>query len=247
MGRPAFPALYQINTRVWLTALSRRQGRAATLDDIPDAELDRIATMGFEWVWLLSVWQTGRAGREESLGNPEWREEFRHTLPDLTDADIGGSGFAITGYTVHQDLGGAPALARIRARLRSRGLRLMLDVVPNHTGLDHPWVESHPEYYVAGGELELTRNPGTIAGSGAAAAICSWPHGRDPYFPGWPDTFQLNYGNPATQDAMLAELMPSPGSATASAATWRCWCSPRCSSGPGASAPSPSGPRLPAP
>ena len=58
MGRPDRPALYQINTRTWLTALSRKQGRAATLDDIPDAELDRVAAMGFDWVWLLSVWQT---------------------------------------------------------------------------------------------------------------------------------------------------------------------------------------------
>jgi hypothetical protein len=31
-------------------------------------------------------------------------------------------------------------------------------------------------------------------------------HGRDPYFPGWPDTLQLDYGNPATQEAMIAEL-----------------------------------------
>src|SRR4029450_12527470 len=71
MGSPDSPALYQINTRTWLTALSRKQGQAATLDDIPDAELDRVASMGFDWVWLLSVWQTGRAGREESLANPE--------------------------------------------------------------------------------------------------------------------------------------------------------------------------------
>ena len=31
-------------------------GRAATLDDIPDAELDRLAGMGSDWIWLLSVW-----------------------------------------------------------------------------------------------------------------------------------------------------------------------------------------------
>jgi hypothetical protein len=31
-------------------------------------------------------------------------------------------------------------------------------------------------------------------------------HGRDPYFPGWPDTLQLNYANPATQKAMAGEL-----------------------------------------
>src|SRR5262245_24770799 len=52
------PALYQINTRVWLTELSRQLGRTATLDDVPDAELDRLAAMGFDYIWLLSVWQT---------------------------------------------------------------------------------------------------------------------------------------------------------------------------------------------
>ena len=44
---PAHPSLYQINTRVWLTELSRSLGRAATLDDIPDTELDRMAGLGF--------------------------------------------------------------------------------------------------------------------------------------------------------------------------------------------------------
>src|SRR5678815_507792 len=78
------------------------QGRPATLDDIPDAELDRVAAMGFDWVWLLSVWQTGEAGQRVSRTNPEWRREFRETLPDLREEDIAGSGFAITGYTVHE-------------------------------------------------------------------------------------------------------------------------------------------------
>jgi len=211
MPDPAYPSLYQINTRVWLTALSRQQGQAGTLDDVPDAELDRVARMEFDWVWLLSVWQTGSAGRAVSLTNPEWREEFLHTLPDLTDDDIGGSGFAITGYTVDPGLGGDPALARMRERLRSRGLRLMLDFVPNHTGLDHPWVDAHPEYYVAGSELELTRTPGNYRWARRKGGDLLLAHGRDPYFPGWPDTFQLNYGNPATQEAMLGELMKIAG------------------------------------
>ena len=106
--------------------------------------------MGFDWVWFLSVWQTGLAGRQVSRSNPEWRKEFEETLPDLREEDIAGSGFAITGYTVHRDLGGDAALARLRERLRQRGLRLMLDFVPNHTGLDHHWVEEHSEYYIAG-------------------------------------------------------------------------------------------------
>src|SRR3954447_22974117 len=111
-------SLYQINTRVWLTDLSAALGRPATLDDIPDAELDRLAAMGFDWIWLLSVWQTGAAAQAVSRSNREWRHDFEQTLPDLTEADIPGSGFAITGYTVHRDLGGDAALARVRERLR---------------------------------------------------------------------------------------------------------------------------------
>ena len=92
-----YPSLFQINTRVWLTELSRNLGRSARLDDIPDAELDRLARMGFDWIWMLSVWQTGLAGQRASRSNPEWRHEFEETLPDLRDEDIAGSGFAITG------------------------------------------------------------------------------------------------------------------------------------------------------
>ena len=76
MSDPRYPALYQINTRVWLTELSRALGRRATLDDIPDAELDRLAELGFDWVWFLSVWQTGPAAQAISRANPGWRREF---------------------------------------------------------------------------------------------------------------------------------------------------------------------------
>src|SRR6476619_1553733 len=78
-ARP-YPSLYQINTRALLTALTKVLGRAATLDDVPDRELDRIASQGFDWVWFLGVWQTGPAGRSVSLCNPEWRHEFQELL-----------------------------------------------------------------------------------------------------------------------------------------------------------------------
>ena len=142
MSQPRYPSLYQVNTRVWLTDLSRGIGKPATLDDVSDAEIARIAEMGFDWVWLLSVWQTGSAAQQISRSKPEWLREFRETLPDLRDADIPGSGFAITDYTVHANLGGDVALARLRKRLAACGLKLMLDFVPNHMGLGHPWAKS---------------------------------------------------------------------------------------------------------
>ena len=207
MAEPLYPALYQINTRVWLTERSRALGRPATLDDVPDADLDHVAGLGFDWVWLLSVWRTGAAGQRASRTNPGWRHEFEETLPDLREEDIAGSGFAITGYTVHPSLGGDAALARLRERLRRRGLRLMLDFVPNHTAMDHPWVEGHPEYFVPGTEVDLARSPQNYTWVQRAQGQRLLAHGRDPYFDGWPDTLQLDYSNAATQEAMLAELL----------------------------------------
>src|SRR6516162_8631788 len=188
MATPRYPSLYQINTRVWLTELSRTLGRHATLDDIPDAELDRVALLGFDWVWLLSVWQTGPAAQAVSLSNPEWKHEFQETLPDLRDEDIPGSGFAITGYTAHADLGGDAALARLRERFMKRGLKLMLDFVPNHMGLGHPWADEHPEHLVGGTEADLARSPQNYTRVKRRTGDAIFAYGRDPYFAGWPDT-----------------------------------------------------------
>ena len=162
--------------------------------------------MGFDWVWFLSVWQTGPAAQAISRANPEWRREFAATLPDLKDEDIAGSGFAIQSYTVHRDLGGAAALARLRQRLQQRGLKLMLDFVPNHMAPDHPWVDQHPDYFVHGSESDLARAPQNYCRVQTKTGPVVLAYGRDPYFDGWPDTLQLNYGNADLQQAMIGEL-----------------------------------------
>ncbi len=207
MKQPKYPSLFQINTRVWLTKFSRELGRRATLDDIPDIELDHLVEMGFDWVWFLSVWTTGELGRKVSRENPEWRHDFEATLPDLSEEDIAGSGFAIAGYKVHPNLGGDKALRRLRERLAQRGLKLMLDFVPNHMGPDHPWVEAHPEYFVSGTTDDLEKTPQNYTLVKRENGDLILAYGRDPYFSGWPDTLQLDYSNPDTVAAMTQELL----------------------------------------
>src|SRR5690242_11962969 len=108
-----YPSLYQINTRAEVRDLSQSLGREATLDDIPDQELDRLAEKGFDWIWYLGVWQTGPAARRVSREHHEWQAEFQQVLPDFKEEDISGSCFAITSYTAHSDFGGNPALTRL--------------------------------------------------------------------------------------------------------------------------------------
>ena len=202
-----YPSLFQINTRVWLRRLANERGKRMTLADVDDAIVDRFAQRGFDWIYLLSVWQTGRAGRVVSRNNAEWRAEFNAVLPDLVDEDICGSGFAITAYTVSDELGGEAALAAFRERLARRGIRLMLDFVPNHTALDHPWVKVHPDYYVQGSEELLAAAPRNYIRMETDTGPRILAHGRDPNYPGWPDTLQLNYGNPDLQKVRCEELL----------------------------------------
>jgi hypothetical protein len=83
MATPRYPALNQINTQIWLQELGASLGRSATLEQVPDESLDAIAADGFNWVWLLGVWQTGEAGRQVSLRQPEWQPEYHELLPDV--------------------------------------------------------------------------------------------------------------------------------------------------------------------
>jgi hypothetical protein len=199
------PKLYQINARVWISRYTEKIGRTATLDDVADAELDALAELGFDWIYLLGVWQNGEASRRIAQSDEQLQKEYVQVLPDLRDADICGSCFAIASYEVNPALGDERALTRLRQRLHSRNMQLMLDFVPNHTAIDHPWAFNQPEYYVPGDETLLVKEPQnyirlqTIYGERILA------HGRDPFFPAWRDTLQLNYGNPEVQSAMIRE------------------------------------------
>ncbi|MBN1197827.1 MAG: hypothetical protein JXA23_00650 [Bacteroidales bacterium] len=201
------PTLLQINTRVYLNALSRRLTRQATLDDIPDEEIETWAISGFDWIYLLSVWRTGEAGRQISRANPQWRKEFEETLDDLEEDDIIGSGFAITGYTVAETIGGKETLKRFRQRLAGFGMKMMLDFVPNHMAPDHPWVQEHPDYFIRGTEEDLRHTSDNFSWIRRKHDDLILAYGRDPYFSGWPDTIQLNYGNPHLREAMKQELL----------------------------------------
>jgi hypothetical protein len=200
------PTLYEIDTRAWLHGLSRQQSRPVTLDCVPEGELDRLAGLGFDWVWLLGVWKTGQAGRAVSLAHPDWLRHYHHVLPDFRDEDIAGSTFAIQAYEVSAALGGNTALQKLRQRLHERGMKLMLDFVPNHTAPDHDWVRTNPEFYLRGSNDDLAREPQNYSRLATALGTAVLAFGRDPYFPGWPDTLQLNYRHPDARRAMTNEL-----------------------------------------
>ncbi len=196
------PLVYEINTRCWLRELSEKQGTAVTLGSVPETEFDQWRRLGFTHIWLMGVWTTGPRARARALADAGVRREYEKALPGWTENDVGGSPYAIADYSVPPELGGDEGLRQFRNRLHAAGLTLLLDFVPNHLGLDHAWVRQRPELFVQSpGQRTGTFLEETPHGSRWLA------HGKDPNFPGWTDTVQLDYRRAETRQAMTELLL----------------------------------------
>jgi len=195
------PLVYEVNARWWLSELSASTGKAIRLGDVPEGELERIRHFGFTHVWLMGVWNVGTRSRATALGDPELHRIGADTLPHFSEQDIAGSPFAVADYKAARQLGGDVGLRELRRRLNKAGLKLILDFVPNHVGLDHHWLANHPEWFVHRTEPvpETFRVP-TSAGELWVA------HGKDPNFPAWCDTAQLDYRRPEVRAAMIEQI-----------------------------------------
>lgn len=196
------PLLYQINTRCWLRELSDAADHPLTLAEVPDVEFARWRRFGFTHIWLMGVWPTGPKSRVRALEEPNLRRAYDETLPGWRDDDVGGSPYAIADYQVPRSLGGEAGLKSFRDRLHAHGLKLILDFVPNHLGLDHAWLREQPDLFV--------QSPVEVPGTFAQATVTGtrWlAHGKDPHFPPWTDTVQLDYRRHTTRAAMQELLL----------------------------------------
>ncbi|MCW2524771.1 MAG: 1,4-alpha-glucan-branching enzyme [Frankiales bacterium] len=202
MAWPRQPVVYEINTAVWLDGLSGSACPRRTLADVTSDEWDTVALDGVDAIWLMGVWERSPVGRVLALANGELLESFRDALPDVSDSDIIGSPYCVRRYQVDPELGGEAGLAAARAALSERGKRLVLDYVPNHVAPDHPWVTEHPDRFVLGGPDDLDRDPTAWLSVGNEVIA----HGRDPFFPAWPDVVQLNAFSAATRLATAQTL-----------------------------------------
>ena len=199
---PSYPTLYEINTWVWLSELSSQYGRAVDLASVPPDEWDAIAALHFDGVWLMGVWERSLAGTAIANRNPQLLETFRRALPDFRIEDNVGSPYCVRGYVVDRHLGGPEGLSCARRELAKRGMRLILDFVPNHVAPDHAWVNDHPEYFVQGSAEDLKNEPTAYLAVSGRVYAC----GRDPYFPAWPDVLQLNAFAPGLRRAAVETL-----------------------------------------
>ena len=182
--KPTHPTIYEINTPIFLREVGVRVGYAVTLADVPDDEWDAIVRPGVDTIWFMGIWKRSATAREMAKNEP-W---LKDSLPDLREEDILGSAYSIQEYVVDERCGGNKGLAAARAKLRERGIKIILDYIPNHVGIDHVWATERPEYFLTGSSEELAAAPGSFAQTPGGI----FAKGKDPNFEPWSDVLQLN-------------------------------------------------------
>ena len=124
------------STYVWLAQLSRQYGRAIErLDQVPDEELQTLANRGLNALWLIGLWERSRAS--QAIKRMRGQQ------------DAVASAYSLYDYRIADDLGGDYAYRNLRERSARYGIRLASDMVPNHMGIDSPWVIEHPEWFLS--------------------------------------------------------------------------------------------------
>jgi len=207
---------------VWLDQLSKKHGRSITrLDEVPDQELDQLASRGFTGLWLIGVWERSSAS-----------EAIKKRMGNLGAA---ASAYSLFDYAIAEDLGGLPALENLKDRARRRGIRLASDMVPNHVGVFSRWVVDHPDWFLqsdsppfpayefSGPDLSPDDRVGVYIEDGYwdkrdAAVVFKRVdhrtgdvryvyHGNDGTQMPWNDTAQLNYLVPDVREAVIQTIL----------------------------------------
>jgi glycosidase len=210
------------STWVWLAQLSKQHGRSIRrLDEIPDEELQTLADRGLNSLWLIGVWERSRASK---------------TIKQLCgNSDAVASAYSLFDYRIADDLGGETAYINLRDRAYRHGIRLASDMVPNHMGIDSPWVVEHPEWFISratppypaysfngpdlsnDSRVEIKIEDHYFEQTDAAVVFQRRDratgetryiyHGNDGTSFPWNDTAQLDYLNPAVREQVIQTIL----------------------------------------
>lgn len=196
------PTLLELSALPWIARLSERAGRRLSLSTVPDRYLAQIAER-FDLVWMMGVWERSPAAAADARASPLVRTQLDSVLPGWRDEDVVGSPYAVRGYQLNPTLGHPFELGVLRRRLNELNVRMVVDFVGNHVARDHPWTLEHPDRFITSETEAKQRWPDGAFKTRRGTWIA---HGRDPNFPPWSDTAQLDITAPQTQEALLKTL-----------------------------------------
>ena len=124
--------------------------------------LDRLKDMGVQTLWFMPINPISKFGRKGALG----------------------SYYAVSDYkAINPEYGNMDDWKQLVKAIHDKGMKVMIDWVPNHTGADHPWLNTHTGFYI---KDSVTGKPATMFD--------------------WTDTRVLDFKNEEMQDSMIAAM-----------------------------------------
>ncbi|MFO7448042.1 MAG: alpha-amylase family glycosyl hydrolase [Ignavibacteriaceae bacterium] len=184
------PKLYEINTRVWL----RQFGEKTTIADVPLSYFKDLAEKGINLVWLMGIWKTCPDIVDQYCFSNDLTASYSKALADWERADVFGSPYSIDVYEINPLLGSKEDLLKLKGELNKLGIKLILDFIPNHFGAGTAYLKTNPEIFLQADEESLQKDSFTFFKVDDKV----FAHGRDPVFPAWTDTVQVNvFAQPA--------------------------------------------------
>jgi hypothetical protein len=184
---PKGPKIFEINTWPWLHHLSEKYNIPITLKSIPKDFFTKEIKV-FDAIWLMGVWERSPAARRIALEREDLQIEYHKALHDFGESDVVGSPYSIHYYHIDSHLGGIEGIKQIHKQLEENGIRLILDFVANHVAIDHMWTLEKSDVFIKGTLTDLMQKPFEFFSEGETV----YAHGKDPNFPSWTDTVQIN-------------------------------------------------------
>ncbi len=196
------PKLYEINTRVWINQFEK----GTTLSKIPLKIFEALVDKGIDAIWLMGIWKTCPSIIEKCCFSPDLISSYNKGLPDWKKHDVIGSPFAIDDYEVNPALGNLSELKVFKKKINDLGLKLILDFIPNHFNAESKLIKPNQEIFIQADKELFSNDPHTFYELDYLPNKI-FAHGRDPLFPAWTDTIQINYFSDKAREFMINKLL----------------------------------------
>ena len=195
------PRLLEINARIWI----KRFGKNSTIATIPDDQIKTWQEMGIDMIWLMGIWDNNKSVISEYCFEPDLISSYNSALKDWQTDDVAGSPYSIDKYEINPLLGTKEQLLIFKNKLNDAGISLILDFVCNHFSAKSSLIWTNKEIFLFADEYIFKNDPYTFYPS---PANCKeyLAHGRDPLFPPWKDTTQINFYSSDARKYLISVL-----------------------------------------
>ena len=170
-----------LETAIIYEANIRQYSNEGTFDAFTK-DIPQLKELGVKIIWLMPVFPISETKRKATGGADS---KFVAEFPEEERAKYLGSYYAVSDFKkINPEFGTIEDFRKLVKTAHDNGISVILDWVPNHTGWDHTWLTTNPDFYTKNDKGEIIH-----------------PEGTD-----WTDVADLNYDNVDLRKEMINDM-----------------------------------------